>query len=278
MSNNLYPCLWFDGKISEATHFYCSLFENSKVHAQNNIISKFEIEGTIVKLLNGGALFNINPSISFFVKFNTKAEIDKIWNAMLDGGKVMMALNTYPWSSYYGWIQDKYGMTWQFFEGNLQVNEQKIIPSMLFTNNVFGRAQEAVNFYTKVFTSSKINFIDNYTSKELPNTGKLKFGSFQLNNQQFAAMDGPGNNHAFQFNEGVSYILECDTQEQIDYYWEALSSDGFEGQCGWLKDKFGVSWQIIPIQLNQLMSNPETANKAREAFMKMNKFIIKDLF
>jgi predicted 3-demethylubiquinone-9 3-methyltransferase (glyoxalase superfamily) len=275
MTNQLYPCLWFDGSIVEATNFYCSLFSNSKIHAQNNIITKFEIEGTTLKLLNGGALFTINPSVSFFVKCETKHEIDKLWNGFLEGGKVMMNLDKYPWSEYYGWIEDKYGVSWQIVLRTLLPGEQKVVPSISFTNQVFGRAEDAMNWYTQIFKESKILFTDYYN--EGPFAGKLKFGSFKLNNEQFRAMDSPGN-HAFEFNEGVSFVVECNNQEEVDYYWDQLSEGGFEGQCGWLKDKFGVSWQIIPIALNKLMSDPITANKARSAFMKMKKFIIKDLY
>ena len=107
--------------------------------------------------------------------------------------------------------------------------------------------------------------------------GSLKFGSFTLQNAQFAAMDGPGS-HAFTFNEGISLVVECVDQAEIDYYWEQLTEGGQEGKCGWLQDKFGLSWQIIPIELNALMGNPATAEKARNAFMKMKKFIIKDLY
>jgi len=277
MINQLYPCLWFDGRILEATHFYCSLFSNSKKIAENNIITKFEIEGTCIKLLNGGALFKVNPSVSLFVKCETRTEIDNLWKAFLEGGKVMMNLEQYPWSEYYGWIEDKFGVTWQLSLSILAPGEQKIIPSMLFTNNEFGRAGEALKLYTQIFKESKIMNTDYYTNAEVPFSGKLKFGSFQLNNQQFAVMDGPGN-HAFEFNEGVSFIVECNNQEEVDYYWEKLSDGGYEGQCGWLKDKFGVSWQIVPIELNKLMRDPITANKARSAFMKMKKFIIKDLY
>ncbi len=277
MHNHLYPCLWFDGKIKEATQFYCSLFPNSKIIAENNIVTKFEIEGTTVKLLNGGALFKLNPSVSFFVKCETKEEIEKVWSMLSDEGKIMMALDKYPWSEQYGWVEDKYGMTWQLFLSKLAEGEQKIIPSFLFTNEIFGRAEEAMKFYTTIFSDSKIMFSDFYTEQEVPFTGKLKFGSFQLNNQQFAAMDGPGE-HSFQFNEGLSFIVECNDQDEVDYFWDRLSEGGHEGQCGWLKDKFGVSWQIIPTALNKLMSDPQTAEKARTAFMKMRKFIIKDLY
>ena len=277
MQNHLYPCLWFDGQIKEATQFYCSLFPNSKIVAENNIITKFEIEGTTVKLLNGGAIFKKNPSISFYVKCETLEEINTLWNSLSDGGKVMMALNKYPWAEQYGWVEDKYGMTWQLSIKKRMEGEQKIILSFLFTNDVFGKADEAIKHYASIFTDSKIMYTDYYKPEEAPFSGKLKFGSFQLNNQQLAAMDGPGN-HQFQFNEGLSFIVECNGQEEVDYFWDKLSEGGHEGQCGWLKDKFGVSWQIIPNELNKLMSDPATAEKARAAFMKMRKFIIKDLY
>lgn len=277
MANQLYTCLWFNGQTKEASEFYCSLFEQSKIIANNPIVSKFELAGTTIKLLNGGAIFSKNPSISLFVRCETKEEVDKLWNALVDGGSAMMPLDKYPWSEYYGWLIDKYGMTWQLFFAPLQPGEQKVIPSMLFTNEVYGRAEEAIRFYDSVFKESKIFFTEQYKAGEPQPEGTLKFGSFELNHAQFAAMDGPGK-HAFQFNEGVSIVVECDDQDEIDYYWEKLSEGGHEGQCGWLKDKFGVSWQVVPVVLNQLMGNPETSEKARNAFMKMKKFIIKDLY
>ncbi len=277
MANQLYTCLWFNGQTAEAAEFYCSLFEQSKIVAKNPIIAKFEIAGTTIKLLNGGALFTKNPSISFFVKCETKEEIEKMWHALLDGGKAMMALDKYPWSEQYGWVEDKFGMTWQLFLAKLAPGEQKVIPSILFTNEVYGRGEEAIRFYSSVFADSKIMLTEVYGEGEPQPAGKLKFGSFELNKAQFAAMDGPGN-HNFQFNEGISIVVECEDQNEVDYYWEKLSEGGYEGQCGWLKDKFGVSWQIVPVVLNELMRNPTTAEKARNAFMKMKKFIIKDLY
>ena len=201
MANQIYTCLWFDGQTKEAAAFYCSLFENTKIIATNPIVSKFELEGTPIKLLNGGALFSKNPSISLLVRCETMEEVEKIWNGLMDGGKAMMALNKYPWCEYYGWLFDKYGMTWQLFYAPLQRGEQKIISSIFFTNEVYGRAEEAISFYTIVFNESKIIFTEQYKDGESQPAGKLKFGSFEINHAQFVAMDGPGN-HAFQFNEG----------------------------------------------------------------------------
>lgn len=277
MSKHLYPCLWFNGNIAAATQFYCDLFENSTIQANNEIVTKFEIEGTAIKLLNGGAIFTKNASISLFVKCTSKQEVEKLWHAFMDGGKAMMQLGEYPWSPYYAWVEDKYGMSWQLILGELQDGEQKITPSMLFTNNVFGRAQEAMQWYTHVFKTSKNVYIDQYKDADPNLDGKLKFGSFEIQEAQMVAMDGPGK-HLFQFNEGISFVVECKDQSEVDYYWDMLSEGGYEGQCGWLKDKFGVSWQIIPIELNTLMSKRDTAEKARNAFMKMTKIIIKDLY
>lgn len=277
MSDHLYPCLWFNGNIAEATKFYCSLFKHSKVHAINNIITKFELEGTLIKLLNGGALFTKNPSISFFVKCETVLEVERLSTELSAGGKVMIPLGKYPWCEKYAWVEDKYGMSWQLFLGTLEKEEQKIIPSLLFTKEVFGRGYEAMQLYSQIFKSATITNESFYGEGEGQPIGSLKFGSFTLNETQFAAMDGPGE-HTFSFNEGISFVVECKDQDEVDYYWERLSEGGYEGQCGWLKDKFGLSWQIIPIELNTLMGNPATAERARTAFMKMKKFIIKDLY
>lgn len=277
MSNQLYTCLWFDGKLKEATQFYCSLFPNHSIHAQNDIISKFEIEGTTIKLLNGGSLFAKNPSISFFVKCETELEVEKLYNAISQEGKVMIPLGAYPWCEKYAWVVDPFGMTWQLFLGPLAAGEQKIISSLLFTKEVFGKGQEAMQFYTGIFPEGKITSTSLYAEGEGQPVGSLKHGTFSLNQFQFAAMDGPGE-HVFMFNEGVSFVVECKDQAEVDYYWNALTEGGHEGQCGWLKDKYGVSWQIIPVVLNELMRDPITAEKARSAFMKMRKFVISDLY
>jgi predicted 3-demethylubiquinone-9 3-methyltransferase (glyoxalase superfamily) len=277
MAKHLYPCLWFDGNIAAATHFYCSLFENSNVLAENSIVTKFEIEGTTIKLLNGGTLFTKNPSISFYVKCTTKEEVEKLWHALSAGGKTLMPLGNYPWCPLYGWVEDKYGMSWQLFLTELKQGEQRIVPSLLFTKEAFGSAAAAMQFYTDVFKEGQINYQAMYLEGEGQPIGSLKFGSFKLNQSSFVAMDGPGE-HAFTFNEGIAFVVECKDQDEVDYYWDKLSAGGFEGQCGWLKDKFGISWQILPIELNTLMGKPATAEKARNAFMKMRKIIIQDLY
>ena len=277
----MYPCLWFDGNAKEAADYYCSAFENSSITSENPMVVIFELGGTRFMGLNGGPVFKINPSISFFVFCDNAEEIDKKWNHLSAGGSVMMALDKYPWSEKYGWCQDKFGMNWQLMMDHN--NEHKIVPAFMFTQQQSGKAEEAINFYIDVFSkqngspkSAEVKLLSRYEKGEHDVEGYIKHAQFTLNNQLFAAMDSSGP-HGFTFNEGVSIVVPCETQEEIDYYWNKLSEGGQESQCGWLKDKFGVSWQIVPSVLGKLMSDPARREKVTQAFMQMKKFDIKKL-
>ena len=149
----------------------------------------------------------------------------------------------------------------------------------MFTENVTGKTQEAVEFYTSLFHDSKINNILYYEKGEEPDKeGTVKYASFVLEGKEFGAMDS-AQAHNFSFNEAISFIVSCDTQEEIDYYWEKLSAVPESEQCGWLKDRFGVSWQIVPSRMNEMMESKDEAKIARvtEAFLKMKKFDIAKL-
>jgi predicted 3-demethylubiquinone-9 3-methyltransferase (glyoxalase superfamily) len=276
MNNSIYPCLWFNQQAKEAATFYCSVFNNAKIIADTPMVVKFEIEGKVIMGLNGGPMFKINPAISLFVTCQSNEEIENTWNKLIEGGTAMMPLDKYPWSEKYGWVVDQFGMTWQLMLGELPEGAQKITANFLFVGNQYGKAQEAIIHYTAVFPNSQIFNLQIYQAGEAQPEGKLKFGHFSLNHEQFAAMDGFGN-HEFQFNEGVSLVVECETQQEIDHYWNKLTEGGTEVQCGWLKDKFGVSWQIVPTILSSLMSNPAKAEKTMQAFLKMKKFDIEEL-
>jgi predicted 3-demethylubiquinone-9 3-methyltransferase (glyoxalase superfamily) len=278
MTHNIYPCLWFDGSAKEAATFYASVFNNSKITTDNGMVVMFEIKGKKIMGLNGGPMFSINPSISFFVTCDSIDEIDNIWSKLLDGGTVMMPLDKYPWGEKYGFVKDKFGMTWQLIFTSTPIDNQKIMMSMLFVGEQFGKAEGAIKYYTSIFPDSSIisaKIIEQ--GRPLPAVvGTLEFGQFNLGNEKFVAMDGYGD-HKFQFNEGLSFVVECDTQQEIDNYWNTLTQGGSESMCGWLKDKYGVSWQIIPSILSKLMSDAEKAPRVMQAFMKMKKFDIEIL-
>lgn len=276
MQKQIYPCLWFDNNAKAAAQFYCSLFPNAKITEENPMVVMWELNGTKIMGLNGGPVFAINPSISFFVLCETIEETNTLWDKLSEGGKVMMPINAYPWSERYGWVQDKFGMTWQVAVVYNKGDKMKITPSFLFTDVHFGQGEEAVRFYTSVFPNSKIDQIIPYP-KEDPNAGKLMYSEFNLNGYPMIAMDGPGE-HKYTFNEGVSLVINCGTQKEIDYYWDRLiEGGGKESQCGWLKDKFGVSWQVVPTNLGKMVSDPVKGQRVVAAFMKMKKFVIADL-
>ncbi len=286
--------LWFDTQGKEAARFYTSVFKNAttgmtnfygnegqEIHGKPEgdvMVVQFWLEGQQFIALNGGPDFKINPSISFFVYSKTREEVERFWEKLSDGGSALMTLDKYPFSELYGWVQDKYGVSWQLMLSP-DGNEQKIVPSMLFVGKQAGRAEEAIDFYTQLFKNSKKGDMARYEKGQEPNkVGTLMYADFSLNGQKFVAMDS-AQDHDFKFNEAVSFIVNCDTQDEVDFYWGKLSDDASAEQCGWLKDKFGVSWQIVPKVLPKLLNNtdPQKTEAVMKAMLQMKKLDIKTL-
>ena len=149
---------------------------------------------------------------------------------------------------------------------------EKISPFLWFDT----QAEEAANFYTSIFKNSKINGITRYGDAGPGPKGSVMTVAFTLNGQEFVALNG---GPIFKFNESISFVINCDSQEEIDYYWDNLLQGGTPSQCGWLKDKFGLSWQVAPTILPKLIQSkdPEKSKRVMQAMMKMVKFDIKTL-
>jgi predicted 3-demethylubiquinone-9 3-methyltransferase (glyoxalase superfamily) len=276
MMNSIYPCLWFDGQARAAADFYCSIFKNSKVTSDNKLVVNFELNGKKIMGLNGGPHFKLNQSISFFVSCKSENETNEIWNKLFEGGKAMMPIDKYPWSDRYGWLQDKLGLTWQISLTSKDDRKHQITPAFLFTGKNFGQAEKAINLYCAVFKNSSITTLSHYPDKD-HGPGKIIYSEFRLLDNDFIAMDGPGN-HPFTFNEALSLVVDCKTQDEIDYYWNKLTSDGGkESQCGWLADKFAVSWQIVPENIGKLVGDLQKSPEVMNAILKMKKIDIKTL-
>lgn len=206
-----------------------------------------------------------------------KTRIDAVWAKLLEGGKVLMPLDTYPFSERYGWVQDKYGLSWQLIFTNPKGEERPlIVPALLFVGDVCGKAEEATDFYLSVFTESTRGGIAHYPAGMEPDKeSTVMFTDFTLAGQWFAAMDS-ARMHDFTFNEAVSLIVNCENQEEIDYYWEKLSAVPESEQCGWLKDKYGISWQIVPTRMDEMLGSGTEEQRARvtQAFLPMKKLEI----
>lgn len=281
------PNLWFDKEAREATAFYATLFTNSKVNHINTItgtpsgdcdIVDFTLAGQEFMAISAGPYFKLNPSISLFVVFDNETEIGATWDKLADGGKVLMPYNTYPWAQKYGWLQDKYGLSWQLSWSDNHKLEQKITPMLMFTGKMSGQAKNAIETYTDLFPDSKIDMIVPYGPGEGDTEGFTKHSRFTLAGQNFMAMDSSAE-HKFGFNEAFSLIVNCETQEEIDRYWKALSAVPESEQCGWLKDKYGVSWQITPTRMREMLASGDRArvDRVTQAFMKMKKFDLRKL-
>jgi predicted 3-demethylubiquinone-9 3-methyltransferase (glyoxalase superfamily) len=280
--------LWFDKEAKEAAELYTSIFKDSKIKSTATLhntpsgtvdVLTIELLGQEFKLISAGPLFKFTPAVSFLVACETKKEIDALWNELAKRGSALMELGDYPFSERYGWIQDRYGLSWQLiFMGDRKV-KQRITPTLMFVGNQYGRAEEAINFYSSVFHDAKIDHILRYGKDDKPDKeGTIKHAVVSLEGENFAVMDS-ARAHNFSFNEAISFMVHCDTQEQIDYFWSKLSADPKSEACGWLKDKFGLSWQVIPTAMDEMLNDKDESRLARvtEAFVKMKKFDIAKL-
>jgi predicted 3-demethylubiquinone-9 3-methyltransferase (glyoxalase superfamily) len=299
MGQKITPNLWFDGNAKEAADFYIDAFPNSKILATLNypnsaeegladfqldmagkvLTVDFELGGLRFTAINAGPEFKPNPSISFMVNFDPSQDeqasehLDELWAKLIDGGEALMPLDAYPFSERYGWVKDKYGLTWQLILTDPEGEPRPfIIPALMFSGANTNHAEEAVNFYLSVFKDSKQGTLARYTEDTGPaKTGSLMFADFTLAGEWLAAMDSAVEQD-FTFNEAISLSVACKDQEEIDYFWEKLSTIPEAEQCGWCKDKYGVSWQIVPENTEELLKKPD----AFAHMMQMKKIIIAD--
>ncbi|MHC1762288.1 MAG: VOC family protein [Negativicutes bacterium] len=282
------PHLWYDKEAKEAALFYVSLFERSKLSDVKIIkntpsgdaeVVSFELAGQPFMAISAGPYFKFNPSVSLMVACSTAEEVDRKWEAMSVGGTELMALGEYPFSKRYGWVQDRYGLSWQLMLAEGEHEVQKITPNLLFSDGVCGKAEEAIRYYAEVFKNSEIRMISRYGEGEATSSkAKVNYGAFKLDGVDLSAMDN-GFDVDYTFNEAFSLLVNCRDQEEIDYFWERLSAVTEAEQCGWLKDKFGLSWQIVPSNMDEMLfgGSKEEVRRVTEAFLSMKKIDLESL-
>lgn len=276
MNSKIIPSLWLEDNARAVMTYYASVFPESEITNVYPPVVTAELAGVpFIAINRGPANFKPNPSISFMVVCESRDEIDSMWRKLSKNGKVYMKLDSYRWSSYYGWIGDEYGFTWQLYLGKLEdVQQQRIVPTLMFAENKQGHCEKAINYYQSVFKHFQLQGIMRY--EEGYYKGQVMHGQFALDGFIMAAMDS-GVPQDFTFNEAISFTIRCDGQQEIDYYWEQLTKNGTEGNSGWCRDPFGVSWQIVPHNIQELVFSSPNAQKASDALLKMKRIIIKDL-
>ncbi|MCB0374995.1 MAG: VOC family protein, partial [Sinomicrobium sp.] len=213
-TTTIIPHLWFDNEAKDAVHFYTAIFPDAKTITATTLtdtpsgtvdIITFQLWGDRFMAINAGPMFKFNPAVSFYVYCGSAAEIERLYNALSEGGKVLMPLDTYPWSEKYAWVQDKYGLSWQLDVSGTD-SRQKIVPSLLFVNEKSGRVKEAVSYYTSVFPEAAVLLEAPYDKSAPVEEGTLLFAQFELNGYRFNAMSSIIK-HDHDFNEAVSFMV-----------------------------------------------------------------------
>lgn len=289
-TNRIVPCAWLDGTTEQAAAFYLATFcpdgdgrivatshysssmENPGGRPRGAVLTiELELSGHGFTLLNGGPLFSPNPSVSFFVSARTVEEADRLFAALADGGQVLMPIGAWPWSERYGWVSDRFGVSWQVMLRRDGEEVQRFRPCLMFSGAIAGRAEEAIRQWTRIVPGSAVDTLARYEEGEGP-VNMVKHGRFSLAGQECVAMDSH-REHGFTFSEALSLQVMCDDQATIDHYWTALAEGGQHGPCGWLKDRFGLSWQIAPTAIDQLLGGDDEAARDRvfAAMLKMGK-------
>lgn len=279
MPQKIIPHLWFDKEAVQAAEFYTSVFEEGKITHKSVIkdtpsgdcdLVEFSIAGYQIMAIAAGPIFKINPSVSFHVRCSTIEEVDSFYKKLSEEGKVLMELAEYPFSKRYAWVEDKFGVSWQVIHTEKEFS-QKIVPAFLFTQELCGNAKKAIEYYSQVFPKSSTKTLGEYGKNAFnEKETNIMYGEFSLVGYDFIAMDSSGP-HQFKLNEAVSFVVICKDQEEIDYFWGKLSAHKENEQCGWVKDQFGVSWQIIPQDMDKLMGkNPQKTVPAMLAMKKIN--------
>ena len=284
--------LWMEDRIEEAVDHYVSLFPGASIddrlfyneagqeihgHEPGSPMTiDFTIAGRSLVALEGGPYVKMNPSVSLAIDCPSRAEADRMWEALSPDANVHMDLGEYEWSPHYAWLDDRFGTSWQISYGGDQAPaELTVTPVILFTGEVLGRAEEAINFWTGVFPDSGLGPIFHFEGDERRSSVDkplVLWAEFTLAGEKYRVMESP-QEHAFEFNDAFSFLVEVEDEAENDRYWEALSGGVSEGPCGWLKDRFGLAWQVAPIRLQEMLRDgtPEQAVRVTDCFMKMPK-------
>jgi predicted 3-demethylubiquinone-9 3-methyltransferase (glyoxalase superfamily) len=291
MAAKILPHLWFDGAAEEAAALYTTLVPGSGIgtvtrygkvgfehHGQPEgqaMSVEFRLGGQEILALNGGPHFRPTPAVSYFLTFENRAALDRAWEALGEDGQERMPLDAYPWSPRYGWIDDRWGMSWQLALGDPALTAGQVVtPMLLFVGTQAGQAEAAMAHYTAIFPDAGIEGVLRHDGSGADAAGTVMHAQFRLAGQTFMATDS-ALEHDFNFTEANSFVVHCDGQAEIDRYWAALSAVPEAERCGWLKDHFGLSWQIVPRGLPELlaMKNP----KVMEALKQMGRIDIATL-
>ena len=270
MDQVITPAIWCDGTADEAAQFYADVFRDTSIAEQApGLAATVSIHGFKLSLINGGNQYAPNPSISCILNFDpllfggeeqARAYLDELYERLSTGG-VLMELGEYPFSPRYAWVRDRFGMTWQLMLTDPDGDPRPfVIPSFMFGGTNHANAEEATDAWIALFDNARRGALYRYEEGGSLDAGTVMFTDFTLRGTWMAATDS-GAFHDFTFTPGVSMIVSCRDQEEIDRYWAGLSAVPEAERCGWCVDRWGVSWQIVPHNIAELMTDAATRDK-----------------
>ena len=270
MDQVITPAIWCDGTVDEAAQFYADVFRDASIAEQApGLAATVSIHGFRLSLINGGNQYAPNPSIICILNFDpllfggeeqARDYLDELYERLSTGG-VLMELGEYPFSPRYAWVRDRFGMTWQLMLTDPDGDPRPfVIPSFMFGGTNHAHAEEATDTWIALFDNARRGALYRYEEGGPLDAGTVMFTDFTLRGTWMAATDS-GTFHDFTFTPGVSIIVSCRDQEEIDRYWAGLSAVPEAERCGWCVDRWGVSWQIVTYNIAELMANAATRDK-----------------
>lgn len=266
MPQRVHPCFWYDGQATDAGQLYARAFGGDGPTG-SGVTRQLSVLGLPLTLLDGGPQFRPNPSISLFARMADEEALDAAWETLAGEGRVLMPLQQYPWSERFGWVEDRFGVSWQLFLDS----RTECTPALMYTGDQVGRADEAIALYTTLFANSQVVDKVMQPAGEGGAPSDVQIARIRLDDSELTLMDSRAP-HDFGFSEGASLVIACADQAEVDHFWEGLTAaGGQESMCGWCKDRFGLSWQVVPTELFELMADPDRALRVVEAFMQMKK-------
>lgn len=299
MTQKIVPNLWFAGDAGEAGEFYSRSLPRTTAHVAMRypdelpdfqkglegepVVVELDVAGFRITMINSDDTFHPTPSISFMLNFDSRlfdgdadaarAALDETWAALSDGGQALMPLGEYPFSPHYGWVQDRYGVSWQLMLTDpTGAPRPFVITQIMFSGDAQNKAREAVDFYLSLFDDAAAGMVVEYPEASgTAAAGSVMIGEFRIGEQWFSFMDS-NVRHEFGFTPGVSLEIRCVDQGEIDHFWNALSAVPEAEQCGWLVDRYGVSWQVVPESIGELLAKPG----AYQRMLEMKKLVIAD--
>ncbi len=275
----LSPCLWYASAASEAFERYKAAFPGAEVTRDNGFLVESTLGRSVISGMNGGPGYRPNASLSVYAELPAAAAVEAAYARLTEGKhEVLTPLGAYEWSSAYAWIVDAWGVHWQLI--CVPDARPRLSAALMFAGTQAGKAAEALALYGSAFAKTAVLSEAYHPESAGADAGRLKHAELQMAGGKLVLFDAHGSAGVrdAKFTEGGSLMVACDTQAEIDRYWKALTAGGGQpGRCGWCKDRFGVSWQIIPRQLADWLSNPRTARRVGARMQAMGKLVIAEL-